>query len=160
MRIVTSKVQPLDSTSTPYAFSSSAVPLLHKAARALNLPARSNKSYYTFLGIPPLPQAAPTPLDTGSSRRAAAAAPLPLSVTGEINVSNFHICFILPKILPTRGAVLADNDEHPTSRHHRRASFVDGKTILFMAGVEIFVPFISCPPKAPYQVRAQLQPDT
>jgi hypothetical protein len=160
VRIVTSKVQPLDSTSTPYAFSSSAVPLLHKAARALNLPARSNKSYYTFLGIPPLTQATPTPLDPSSSRRAAAAAPLPLSVTGEINVSNFHICFILPKILPTRGAVLADNDEHPTSRHHRRASFGDGKTILFMAGVEIFVPFISSPPKAPYQVRAQLQPDT
>ncbi|KAG8826538.1 hypothetical protein FRC19_008697 [Serendipita sp. 401] len=149
VRIVTSKVHPLDSSSTPYAFSSTAVPLLHKAARALNLPPRSNKSYYTFLGIPPPSPIITSPADPSSSRRATAAAPLPLSVTGEINVSNFHICFILPRILPTRGALLADSDFDRTPRN-RRGSLVEGKNIVFMAGVEIFVPFLSRPPRSPY----------
>ncbi|KAG8831745.1 hypothetical protein FRC17_002628 [Serendipita sp. 399] len=155
VRIVTSKVHPLDSSSTPYAFSSTAVPLLHKAARSLNLPPRSNKSYYTFLGIPPPTPPAASPADPSSSRRAAAAAPLPLSVTGEINVSNFHICFILPRILPTRGAILADSNIDRTPRL-RRGSLVEGKNIVFMAGVEIFVPFLSRPPRSPYQLSLPL----
>jgi hypothetical protein len=129
------------------------VPLLHKTARALNLPPRSSNSYYTFLGIPPPSPALASPGESSTSRRAAAAGPLPLSVTGEINVSNFHICFILPRILPTRGAILVDSESEQTPKN-RRASFVerDGRSILFMAGVEIFVPFVSRPPKAPYLV--------
>lgn len=154
MRIVTSRVHPLDSTSTPYAFSSTAVPLLHKAARALNLPARSNKSYQTFLGMNPSSPALASPGESTTSRRGPHTGPLPLALTGEINVSNFHICFILPKILPTRGAIIADNDVEHTPRH-RRNSFVDreGKSIMFMAGVDIFVPFASRPPRSPYLVR-------
>ena len=70
-------------------------------------------------------------------------------------MSNFHICFILPKILPTRAAVAADNEhEVPNgmSSRSKRHTFTERNTIMFMAGAEIFVPFISRPPKAPYQV--------
>ena len=70
-------------------------------------------------------------------------------------MSNFHICFILPKILPTRAAVAADNEhEVPNgmSSRARRQTFAERNTIMFMAGAEIFVPFVSRPPKAPYQV--------
>ena len=70
-------------------------------------------------------------------------------------MSNFHICFILPKILPTRVAVAADNEHvvpNGMSSRARRQTFAERNTIMFMAGAEIFVPFISRPPKAPYQV--------
>ena len=155
MRIVDSKVHPLDSKSAPYAFSTTASPLLHSTARALNLPSRSNKSYYTFLGVPPSVESPGASGDPGSSRRAAAVAPLPLNLTGAITVSNFHICFILPRVLPTRGAVLADTDFDPLSRSYTRSAFGDntGKQISFMAGVDVFVPYASRPPKSPYLVR-------
>lgn len=85
VRIVNSKVHPLDSNSTPYAFSSSAVPLLHRTARALNLPARSSKSYYTFLGIPPPPLTSPSEVGT---RRSGNSVPLPVTVTGTFELMN------------------------------------------------------------------------
>ena len=85
IRIVNSKVHPLDSSSTPYAFSSSAVPLLHRTARALNLPARSSKSYYAFLGIPPPPISSPSEM---GPRRTGNSAPLPVTVTGTFELMN------------------------------------------------------------------------
>ena len=85
VRIVNSKVHPLDSSSTPYAFSSTAVPLLHRTARALSLPARSNKSYYAFLGIPPPPLTSPA---EGSPRRSSNSAPLPVTVTGTFGTNE------------------------------------------------------------------------
>ena len=84
VRIVNSKVHPLDSSSTPYAFSSSTVPLLHQTARALNLPVRSSNSYYAFLGMPP-------PLLTSPSevgpRRSGNNALLPVTVMGTCSLS-------------------------------------------------------------------------
>jgi len=85
VRIVNSKVHPLDSSSTPYAFSSSAVPLLHRTARALNLPARSSKSYYAFLGIPPPPLTSPSEVGL---RRSGNSAPLPVTVTGMCHLNQ------------------------------------------------------------------------
>ncbi|OBZ69129.1 hypothetical protein A0H81_10722 [Grifola frondosa] len=48
LKILDSQVHPLDANSVPYNFSSTTSPLLHRAARALNLPARSPQSYMSM----------------------------------------------------------------------------------------------------------------
>lgn len=149
VRIITSKVHPLDPNSAPYAFSTTNAPLLHRTARALNLPPRLAKSYYPIVGVPAPP---PSPGESSSYRKNASQ-PLGVSLTGEINVSKFHVCFILPKVFPSR---LGDHDNIGYMNGHgsqsRRNSMVDRSLMLFMAGVELFIPFQSKPPKSPFAV--------
>ena len=116
-----SQVHPLDANSTPYNFSSTTSPLLHKAARALNLPARSPQSY---VGSSSISSEAITPLDE--------------RYTGQILVSSYHVSYILPKEFPRK-----ESD----SRSRRPSVMAQ-----FMAAIDIWVPFMSQPPHAPYLV--------
>lgn len=122
LKILDSQVHPLDNNSVPYNFSSTTSPMLHRAARALNLPARSSSMYV------------PTPDSMSSS--SASIPPLDNNYTGHILVSGYHVSYVLPREFPRR--------EHE-SRSRRGASVMQ-----FMASVDIWVPFLSSPPQAPY----------
>ncbi len=50
IKVLKSQVHPLDHNSAPYNFSSTVSPLLHSAARALNLPARSPHTFWSRRG--------------------------------------------------------------------------------------------------------------
>ena len=117
-----SQVHPLDANSTPYNFSSTTSPLLHKAARALSLPARSPQSY--------VPSAA--------SSSSESLPPLDDRYTGQILVSSYHVSYILPKEFPRKDS----------GSRNRRPSTIQQ----FMAAIDIWVPFMSQPPHAPYLV--------
>ena len=116
-----SQAHPLDANSTPYNFSSTTSPLLHKAARALNLPARSPQSYVG-----------------SSSISSEAIPPLDERYTGQILVSSYHVSYILPKEFPRK-----ESD----SRSRRPSVMAQ-----FMAAIDIWAPYISQPPHAPYLV--------
>ena len=118
-----SQVHPLDSNSTPYNFSSTTSPLLHKAARALNLPARSPHSYVSL---------------ASSSSSSESLPPVEEKYTGQILVSSYHVSYILPREFPRREA----------DTRSKRQSIVAH----FMAAIDIWAPFISQPPHAPYLV--------
>ncbi|KAI0672915.1 hypothetical protein C8Q78DRAFT_970556 [Trametes maxima] len=121
LKILTSEVHPLDANSAPYNFSSSASPLLHKAARALNLPARSTQLY-----------------GTNSAGGASSDSPPSLDekYTGLIAVSSYHVSYVLPKEFPRREA---------DSRSKRLSTVAQ-----FMAAIDIWAPFLTQPPHAPF----------
>ncbi|KAI0950172.1 hypothetical protein AcV7_008720 [Taiwanofungus camphoratus] len=122
LKILDSQVHPLDSNSVPYNFSSTTCPLLHKAARALNLPARSSTSYVS--------------LADSISSSSASIPPLEDKYTGHILVSGYHVSYVLPKEFPRK-----ESD----GRSRRGSSMMH-----FMAAVDIWVPFLSRPPHAPF----------
>lgn len=122
MKILDSQVHPLDSSSAPYNFSSTTSPLLHKAAGALNLPARSSQSYVSSDIY-------------GSST---SVPPLDDKYTGHILVSGYHVSYVLPKEFPRK----------EIDRSIRRGTV----SMHFMAGIDMWVPFTSRPPYAPFLV--------
>ncbi|KAH9951863.1 hypothetical protein B0H21DRAFT_407 [Amylocystis lapponica] len=123
LKILDSQVHPLDNNSVPYNFSSTTCPLLHKAARALNLPARSSSSYVSESM-------------SASFASSASIPPLEDKYTGHVLVSGYHVSYILPKEFPRR-----ERDSHSKR----------GATIMhFMAAIDIWVPFLSKPPHAPF----------
>ncbi|KAI0647363.1 hypothetical protein C8Q79DRAFT_908570 [Trametes meyenii] len=121
LKILTSEVHPLDANSAPYNFSSSASPLLHKAARALNLPARSTQVYGT---------------NSAGATSSESPPSLDEKYTGLIAVSSYHVSYILPKEFPRR-----DTD----SRSKRLSTVAQ-----FMAAIDIWAPFLTQPPHAPF----------
>ncbi|KAI8989730.1 hypothetical protein BD414DRAFT_570325 [Trametes punicea] len=121
LKILDSQVHPLDANSVPYNFSSVASPLLHKAARALNLPARSLQTYV------------PMAVSTTSSD---SLPPLDEKYTGQILVSSYHVSYILPKEFPHREV---------DSRSKRPSTVAQ-----FMAAIDVWVPFLTQPPHAPF----------
>ena len=123
MKVLDSQVHPLDANSTPYNFSSITSPLLHKAARALNLPARSTQSY--------------VPLST-SVTASDSLPPLDEKYTGQILVSSYHVSYILPKEFPRREA---------DTRSKRPSTVAQ-----FMAAIDLWIPLLTQPPFAPYLV--------
>ncbi|KAI9460035.1 hypothetical protein F5148DRAFT_1377441 [Russula earlei] len=155
VKILESEVHPLDSSSVPYNFSSAASPLLHNAARALNLPARSPHSYLTlfdhrsnnissrFVASPSTSSDTDVPL-------------LEEKYTGHILVSGYQVSFVLPSELPPLpklGSRLDNNGDYtplPTKLRGRRASVSDKNVILFMAGINMMVPYLTHPQRAPW----------
>ncbi|KAI0664686.1 hypothetical protein C8Q70DRAFT_6209 [Cubamyces menziesii] len=121
VKVLDSQVHPLDANSTPYNFSSITSPLLHKAARALNLPARSTQSY--------------VPLST-SVTASDSLPPLDEKYTGQILVSSYHVSYILPKEFPRREA---------DTRSKRPSTVAQ-----FMAAIDLWIPLLTQPPFAPY----------
>ncbi|CCM03619.1 uncharacterized protein FIBRA_05763 [Fibroporia radiculosa] len=121
LKILDSQVHPLDNDSSPYNFSSANSPLLHKAARALNLRPRLNASYVSTMD--PVSSSVNIP-------------PLDDKYTGHVLVSGYHVSYVLPKEFPRR----------ESESHSRRGTSM----IHFMAAVDIWVPFVSRPPQAPY----------
>ncbi|TBU42065.1 hypothetical protein BD309DRAFT_1081657 [Dichomitus squalens] len=121
LKILDSAVHPLDANSNPYNFPKDSS-LLHKAARALNLPARSPYSYVSSAA------------STSSSSNDTPG--LDEKYTGQILVSAYHVSYIIPKEFPRR-------ESDPRSR--RPSTFAQ-----FMAAIDIWAPYISQPPHAPY----------
>lgn len=158
MKILEAEVHPLDNSSVPYLFSSSTSPLLHNAARVLNLPARSQQSYLSLFGQRP---ANSSRFSSSSSSKDADIPPLEEKYTGHILVSGYQVSFVLPKEFPPRSRMNGDDAElrsRPnlnalvTPTRHRRGSIGDKNVIHFMAGISMIVPYISTPPRAPYLV--------
>ncbi|KAJ7256483.1 hypothetical protein B0H12DRAFT_1049739 [Mycena haematopus] len=157
VKILSSQVHPLDNNSVPYDFSSDLCPLLHHAARALNLPSRSSEAYHAAFGLSPPTTSASvagsvrsTKSNGSSSSTRAATPPVDTKYTGHILISNYHISYILPKVFPAR---YQDSDGYSRSSGGlRHSSIIERNTVQFMAAIDMFVPYASRPPRSPYLV--------
>ncbi|KAH7923567.1 hypothetical protein BV22DRAFT_1092724, partial [Leucogyrophana mollusca] len=133
LKILSAQVHPLDPASVPYNFSSTAHPLLNAAARALNLPARSHRSYLSVFGL------ARTPVETALEDR----------YTGHILVSGYNVSYVLPREFPPRFA--PDTNGTGTAAKPRRGSLGGERNNMhFMAAIDLWVPLLSRPPRSPY----------
>jgi hypothetical protein len=135
LKILDSQVHPLDSNAAPYNFSTATSPLLKKAAKALNLPARSKDSYMSLFGSM-----------ASSSTMIGSAAPLDERYTGHVLVSQYYISYVLPKEFPPASRSYDSSYGRRSSAHE----------IHFMAAIDIWVPFVSKPPSYPYLVSLML----
>lgn len=164
IKILNSQVHPLDNNSAPYTFSSATSPLLHNAARELNLPARSSQSYLSLFNLP----YSQSPPSLGNSSRSSSSngANPPLleeKYTGHVLVTGYQVSYVLPKEFPPRygfGGMAPESerdDSRGTSfssrRISRRGSVGERPALQFMAAIEIWVPLLTKPPRAPYLVR-------
>ncbi|TFK42450.1 hypothetical protein BDQ12DRAFT_597199 [Crucibulum laeve] len=158
VKILTSQVHPLDNHSVPYNFSSTVSPLLNNAARALNLPARSSESFYSAFNLPQSPGSASIVSSSSRSSKDSATENIPPvdnQFTGHILVSGYSISYVLPKVFPSRhhAGSPSDNETETLSRssyRSRRASIGEKNTVQFMAAVDMWVPYVSRPPRSPY----------
>ncbi|KAH9043385.1 hypothetical protein EDB85DRAFT_1914947 [Lactarius pseudohatsudake] len=153
VKILESEVHPLDPSSVPYNFSSTASPLLHNAARALNLPARSHHSYLTLFDQRPNVS---TRLVSSPSISSDADVPsLDEKYTGHILVSGYQVSFVLPSELPPLSKLGGRSDSGgdytplPTKLRGRRNSVSEKSVLLFMAGISMVVPYLTHPQRAP-----------
>ncbi|KAK2466831.1 hypothetical protein APHAL10511_001089 [Amanita phalloides] len=154
VKVLESQVHPVDSNSVPYNFSSTLSPLLHNAARALNLPPRSPESFNSAFGIPAgsmsIPSSSSSRTHNSESSRDSVTSVDP-HYTGHILVSNYAISYVLPKAFPTRGRSVTDVDAgSQSSSRSRRSSISDKNTVQFMAAIDMWVPYVSKPPRSPY----------
>ncbi|GLB34779.1 putative DNA recombination [Lyophyllum shimeji] len=158
VKILTSQVHPLDKHSVPYNFSSTLSPLLHNAGRALNLPARSSETFQSAFSLP-----SPTPtasvLTSRSSKSTNGSShlgnenipPVDSQYTGHILISGYHIAYVTPKVFPSRP--LSETESEGVSRSsykHRRPSIGDRGAAQFMAAIDMWIPYVSRPPRYPY----------
>lgn len=147
VKIRTDQVHPLDSDSAPYIFSSSTNPLLHTAARALNLPARSTKSYLSLFE-----NASHMSPSRSNGANGSTVPPLEERYTGYFLISGYNVCFVLPKEFPPRSNLRqngtdSENDalgrNTPRTPYRRRNSISDRNTIQFMAALDLWIPLSS-----------------
>ena len=159
MKILTSQVHPIDHNSVPYNFSSTVSPLLHNAARALNLPARSSDTFASVFSISAPPTS--TSVSSNSSKSYTGGEnipPIDHQYTGHVLVSGYNISYVLPKVFPSRRRIadaLTDNERDDymgSSFHGRRPSIGERNTAQFMAAIDMWVPYVSRPPRFPYLV--------
>ncbi|KAJ7940238.1 hypothetical protein B0H13DRAFT_1937159 [Mycena leptocephala] len=155
VKILSSQVHPLDHNSVPYDFSSDLCPLLHHAARALNLPSRSSESYHAAFGLSPPATSASvansvrsTKSNGSSASNRSATPPVDSKYTGTILVSGYHISYVLPKVFPAR---YQDTEAYSRSSGSlRRSSIIERNSVQFVAAIDMFVPYASRPPRSPY----------
>ncbi|KAF9261403.1 hypothetical protein L218DRAFT_930902 [Marasmius fiardii PR-910] len=157
-------IHPLDNSSAPYNFDSKTTPLLHSAGRALNLPARSQQTFQAVFGLTPPPSASSsTPVTSSSSRSSKGTAngssthigPVDPAYTGQILVSGYHVSYVLPKAFLPRYPEDASgtNSVRASGKYGgRRLSIGDRDRLQtqFVAAIELWVPFISQPPRSPF----------
>ncbi|KAI0306721.1 hypothetical protein B0F90DRAFT_1623665 [Multifurca ochricompacta] len=154
VKILESEVHPLDPSSVPYNFSSASSPLLHNAARALNLPARSPHSYLTLFDQQP--NLSSRLISSPSPSSDADVLPLEEKYTGHILVSGYQVSFVLPTELPplfklgSRLDNAGDYTPLPTKLRGRRGSISEKNALLFMAGISMMVPYLARPQRAPW----------
>lgn len=156
VKILESEVHPLDSSSVPYNFSSTVSPLLHNAARALNLPARSPHSYLTLFDH----RASQSSrfISSPSTSSDTDVPPLDEKYTGHILVSGYQVSFVLPTELPPLprlGSRLDNSGDYTpllTKQRARRPSMSEKNVILFMASISMMVPYLTRPQRAPWLV--------
>lgn len=151
--MLSAQVHPLDIHSAPYNFSSTSFPLLNNAARALHLPTLSQKSYLSVFGVP-TPASPAMHSSRTSSPTAHNTPPLDEKYTGHIIVSGYNISYILPKEFPPRfhGGDSALRVSTFSATQMRRPSISERNNMHFMAAIELWVPYASRPPKAPFLV--------
>ncbi|KAK7467512.1 60S acidic ribosomal protein P1 [Stygiomarasmius scandens] len=146
VKIATAHVHPLDNNSIPYNFSSTHFPLLHSAARALNLPARSQQTFQSAFGLSPPPVSASVTDSMYSSKLNGSAKPdvppVDERYTGHIVVSGYHIAFALPKVFPPKF--------NPEGAAKRRSSIGERNNVHFMAAIDMWVTYLCRPPRSPY----------
>ena len=124
----------------PYSFDESIYPLLNKAARALNLPTRSEQSYLTLFMSN---MSAISNIDPSTV--------LDDRYTGTILVNDYNVCFVTPREIPVIPRDQPSTPRTPsTPLHKRRSSMVDRRSLNFMAAIEMWVPYACTPPNAPY----------
>ncbi|KAG1754338.1 hypothetical protein EDB19DRAFT_1823678 [Suillus lakei] len=156
LKMLGSEVHPTDSNSAPYNFSSTTSPLLNNTARALNLPARSQKSYLSVFGLPTSSASAMSPASRASSSTSTshtAIPPLDDKYTGHILVSGYNISYVLPKEFPPRfGEDSAIRVSTFSAAKMRRGSVGERNNMHFMAGLDLWVPYVCRPPKAPFLI--------
>lgn len=140
LKILKFKIHPLNQEMIPYSFDESVYPLLNKAARALNLPTRSEQSYLTLFTS-----------NMSMANNIDPSIALDDRYTGTILVNDYNVCFVTPREIPViprdQSSMLRTTS---TSQHKRRASMVDRRTLNFMAAVEMWIPYTCTPPNAPY----------
>lgn len=156
LKMLGSEVHPTDSNSAPYNFSSTTSPLLNNTARALNLPARSHKSYLSVFGLPNSSASVMSPASRASSSTSTshtAIPPLDDKYTGHILVSGYNISYVLPKEFPPRfGEDSAIRVSTFSAAKMRRGSVGERNNMHFMAGLDLWVPYVCRPPKAPFLI--------
>lgn len=158
LKLLSAQVHPLDANSVPYNFSSSASPILNSASRALNLPARSPKSYLSLFGVSASTASVHSSRSSSSTSTGTASPPLDDRYTGHIIVSGYNISYILPKDFPPRfiGDESALRVSTFSAAKMRRGSVSERNNMHFMAAIDLFVPFTSRPPRAPFLISLPL----
>jgi hypothetical protein len=162
VKILTSQVHPIDNNSVPYNFSSTVSPLLHNAARALNLPARASDTFNNVFNIstPPTTSSVSSKSSKSTNNFSGSenVAPVDQQYTGHILVSGYNISYVLPKVFPLRrrktdALTDTEGDEYTRSPvRGRRPSIGERNAVQFMAAIDMWVPYVSRPPRYPYLV--------
>ncbi|KAH0830735.1 hypothetical protein J3R83DRAFT_2214 [Lanmaoa asiatica] len=157
LKLLSAQVHPLDIHSTPYNFSSTSPGLLGSAARALHLPTFSQKSYLSVFGVPTPASSSMYSSRTSSSTTTPVAPntpPLDEKYTGHIIVSGYNISYILPKEFPPRfnSGDSALRVSTFSATQMRRASVSERNNMHFMAAIELWIPYVLRPPKAPFLI--------
>ncbi|KAF5380805.1 hypothetical protein D9615_004119 [Tricholomella constricta] len=160
VKILTSQVHPLDNHSVPFNFSSTLSPLLHNAARALHLPARSTETFNSAYSLSSPTSASSastsrTPKSTNGSSLGGSEniATIDSQYTGHILVSGYHISYVLPRAFPTRPKGVSESESEGfsgSSYKHRRPSIGERGSAQFMAAIDMWIPYVSRPPRSPY----------
>lgn len=158
MKIHASQVHPLDQNGVPYNFSTSVSPLLHDAAKALNLPLRSQENFNTTFGLTK-PNGNSTASRSIKPENGENVSPIDVQYTGHILVSGYSISFVTPKVFLSSRGNQSDTEEsvvrtpaNGNLNRRRRQSIGERNQIFFMAAIDMWVPFLSKPPRSPYLV--------
>jgi hypothetical protein len=169
IRVLKSQVHPLDHNSAPYNFSSSSSPMLHSAARALNLPARTSQTF-DFALKQARSHSHPLSIRASRSENNELVAPVDSHYTGSIQISEYHVAFVLPKEFLPRSELedsymrtpskdinaRSRSDDEAATRTplvKGRLSISDRNQAQFMAAIDLWVPLLSTPPRSPFLVR-------
>lgn len=147
----------------PYNFSSSLSPLLHSAARALNLPARSSQTF-DFALKQARSQGHPSAIRSSRSEHSDLVSPVDAHYAGSIQISDYNVAFVLPKdfiprseadesYIKTPSKDSRSRSEDETAARKGRLSISERNQAHFMAAINLWVPLLSMPPRSPYLVR-------
>ncbi|KAH7107598.1 hypothetical protein BKA62DRAFT_683876 [Auriculariales sp. MPI-PUGE-AT-0066] len=128
-------VHPTDKRFVPYAGGPRSNKLLKHASRALGLPAESTQSYADLCS----PSTSTTGRPPASANATSSTSPLDLTYTGSISISNFS----------ESDDVRGRNVLQSGSRI-RRQSMGQRARYCYMAGLEVFIPYLTVPPADPY----------
>ncbi|EGN95655.1 hypothetical protein SERLA73DRAFT_19786, partial [Serpula lacrymans var. lacrymans S7.3] len=152
LKILSSQVHPIDSNSVPYNFSSTTCPLLNNAARALGLPARSERSYLSVFGVSASTSSIGSSSRSSNHSNGVSIPPLDDKYTGHILVSGYNVSYVLPKEFPPRFRDEGASFIRMSAAKSRRGSIGEKNNMHFMAAIDLLVPYLSRPPRAPYLI--------
>ncbi|KAF8651432.1 hypothetical protein AX16_004733 [Volvariella volvacea WC 439] len=145
VKVLAAQVHPLDSNSVPYNFSATLSPMLQNAAHALNLPTKSHETFHSAFDLPP--PSSPVVTSSRLPGNSENVPPVETHYAGCILVSDYHISYVVPKVLlQYKPSTTLDRS---TSRG-RRASITEKNHLHFMAAIDMWIPYLTTPPRSPY----------